>query len=290
MPRQRPDCARLHLPDASLGGCIFVAAERDTRGQSLRDEERFNYFPATPFSMISWVFQGSLHLVDDPGAGGQPTLGAALPRVVFSGPHRGPSASWSPGPIHALSIAMTPDAALDLFGISAEQVVDTVIALDEVASGPIVDRLVAVEPIDGGSAFPTIESILAEAWSDVRAGQHLASVRRWTQSVAMKAAFSRAGLGARQAQRRIRVRTGQSQRDLERYARLEDTIAQAVARPPGVRLDLADLAASAGYADQSHMGREVRRATGVSPARLEALIENEEGFWFYRLLWSHVRR
>ena len=39
-----------------------------------------------------------------------------------------------------------------------------------------------------------------------------------------------------------------------------------------------------GFADQSHMGRAVRRATGFSPARLNRMIESEESFWCYRLL------
>ena len=44
------------------------------------------------------------------------------------------------------------------------------------------------------------------------------------------------------------------------------------------------LAGDAGYSDQSHMGRAVRRATGFSPARLNRMIESEESFWCYRLL------
>ncbi len=46
---------------------------------------------------------------------------------------------------------------------------------------------------------------------------------------------------------------------------------------------LSEIAIDAGYADQSHMGRAVRRATGFSPARLNRAIENEEAFWCYRL-------
>jgi AraC-like DNA-binding protein len=46
---------------------------------------------------------------------------------------------------------------------------------------------------------------------------------------------------------------------------------------------LAQLALEAGYADQSHMGRAVRRATGFSPARLNQRIRTEPAFWYYRL-------
>jgi AraC-like DNA-binding protein len=47
----------------------------------------------------------------------------------------------------------------------------------------------------------------------------------------------------------------------------------------------AELAADAGYADQSHLCRESRRVTGFSPAELHRRILQEEGFWAYRL-WS----
>jgi len=40
----------------------------------------------------------------------------------------------------------------------------------------------------------------------------------------------------------------------------------------------------AGFADQSHMGREVRRVTGLAPGRLDDLIASDEAFWFYRLI------
>lgn len=49
-------------------------------------------------------------------------------------------------------------------------------------------------------------------------------------------------------------------------------------------LDLAGLASDAGFADQSHMGREVRRVTGLTPRRLDELVASDEAFWFYRLI------
>jgi AraC-like DNA-binding protein len=44
------------------------------------------------------------------------------------------------------------------------------------------------------------------------------------------------------------------------------------------------LAAEAGYADQLHFGREVRRTTGFSPAQLRHRAKTEQAFWFYRLI------
>lgn len=54
-------------------------------------------------------------------------------------------------------------------------------------------------------------------------------------------------------------------------------------------LDLAGLASCAGFADQSHMGREVRRVTGLSPAaHLDDLMARHEASWFYQLIEGHL--
>lgn len=53
--------ARFFLPGSPMGGCIFAAVERDTRGAMLSDAQRFNYYPATPLAMISWIFEGEVH-------------------------------------------------------------------------------------------------------------------------------------------------------------------------------------------------------------------------------------
>ena len=66
-------------------------------------------------------------------------------------------------------------------------------------------------------------------------------------------------------------------------------MARASSQPHDGTPDLAALAAEAGFADQSHLGREVRRVTGLPPRRLGELMKTEEAFWFYRLLSEHLR-
>lgn len=98
----------MHVPSRALGACVLAGIERDTRGCLLNDAERFNYYPATPMAVISWIFDGTLHMVEERGPTPRPTLGPVLPRLVFSGPQRYPSVSWSPGEIHALSVGFYP--------------------------------------------------------------------------------------------------------------------------------------------------------------------------------------
>ena len=51
--------------------------ERDTRALALSDAERFNYYPATPLAVVSWIFEGALHPVQMVGtATGEPALSA----------------------------------------------------------------------------------------------------------------------------------------------------------------------------------------------------------------------
>ncbi len=97
------------------------------------------------------------------------------------------------------------------------------------------------------------------------------------------------GEGARQVQRRIKGWTGQSRRDLQLYERVEAAALHGLAGERETPPDLAAAAIDAGFSDQSHLGREVRRVTGLSPRRLETSVRNDEGFWLYRLLKGRPR-
>ena len=48
-----------------MAGYVNLAVERDTRGMCLTDRQRFNFYPASPFPTISWIFEGELHKVED---------------------------------------------------------------------------------------------------------------------------------------------------------------------------------------------------------------------------------
>lgn len=284
-----PTITRLHLPGPALGACIFLAVERDTRGVVLSEAQRFNYYPATPFPMLSWTFEGDLRMVRDSSSSAAPVLEPALSRVVFSGPHRRPSASWSPGPVHALSVAFYPEALSRLLGIRLEPFMEQILPLDAMVSGPLWETLRSVQVVHGVAPFHGIEAALRPLWQTVGGNTTAPTVRDWLKSMAVRLAFSKTGVGVRQAQRLIKDWTGQSHRDLQLYARTEQAMACLAAQPAHAPVDLAGLAAEAGFADQSHLGREVRRVTGLSPRQLDALTRTEEAFWFYRLMKGHFK-
>lgn len=71
------------------------------------------------------------------------------------------------------------------------------------------------------------------------------------------------GFGARALQRLFRAQVGISPKAAIRRFRLQET---AVRLERGDRLRLAHLAAELGYADQAHLARDFKRATGRTPA------------------------
>ncbi|MBP2296926.1 AraC family transcriptional regulator [Azospirillum rugosum] len=279
--------ARLLFPRAALGACVFVGMERDTRGRTLTDDQRFNHFPASPLAVVSWIFDGTLHMVEEREPEGAPQLGQPLPRLFLTGPQRRPFASWSPGPVHALSVAFYPEALARLTGAGADQLIDRIRPLEEVASDPFLAACRSL--FDAGpddAPFRRLEEQLDPLWSgpcprDARVAPLLGD---WLRTLAAKAVLSRAGRGVRQIQRRIKEATGQSQRDLQLFARVEEAVVRASAARDGAPLDLAGLAGDAGFADQSHMGRDIRRVTGLPPGRLDERVARDEAFWFYRLI------
>ncbi len=277
---RRVEYATLHSPGLSLGNCVYLAMERDTRGARLSDADRFNYYPATPFPSISWMLDGDLHMVED-AEDGVSTLGDPLPKVIFSGPTRRPSVSWSPGPVHVLTVGFYPEALARLLDITIEHYVGAVLPLEKVISGGRLDRLATV--LSGQDPFAQAHHLLNSLW-DNEPAQQPSDVRSWLALLAARRASTAGRKGQRSLQRLIKHRTGQSLRDLQLYARVENAFSHVARMSKEESLNFAAVAAESGFSDQSHLGREVRRVTGLPPAKLNELVEHNEAFWMYRLL------
>jgi len=281
--------SKLHFPQSNMRGCIFWGVERDTRGIALSDAQRFNYYPASPLPTISWTFQGVLRMVLDPYSASTPEMGPPLPRVLFAGPHTRPSASWSAGEVHAMSVTLLPETLHRLFGVRMESLVDKILPLESVVTGPLLDKLQVIAPSPVGDTFQCIEKVFEPHWKSAVGEDSMPTIHGWISSLAQRAAFSELGIGVRQLQRKLKQLTGQSQRDLQIYARTEKAMICLADLNEDSPVELADLAAEAGFSDQSHMGREIRRVSGMSPGQLEALMRTDEAFWFYRLLRSGLQ-
>ena len=262
---------RLYLPQPALSPYLFAAILRDTRGRALRHNERFNHFPASPLCAVTWTFEGQTHLLSA-------TKSTPLPRLSFCGPQNAPTMSWNPGEVVAMTLGFYPDAWQALTGQSMEPLLDKALPLEAVVSADMLKIFAAVQ---GPEGFEELQNKLRPHWP--RRAPVARALGAWARSLAVRSTTAGLGRSVRQAQRRLGMWTGQNARSLARYARIEALEAQ-VHRGAG----LAELAQSAGFSDQSHMGRDLKRVTGNSPARLRARIAQDEAFWAYRLLGSQA--
>ena len=273
-----PRAAHLLLPPPRLAGCIALAVVRDTRDLVLSEQDRLNFFPASPLVTLTCVLKGQLHVAHD--LCDLETLRAVSPmQAVFAlPPQSAPLVSWSPGSVVALTIGIFPDAWSLLGG--------------------------AFEPFKQPACIAHAKSVIADAptseagwqgfcdvvdakWSEVQesrqgpmwAGGNL--LADWVRQLTLRSALSGPGRSIRALERRMRRMSGQSRQTLEFFARLDHLHGLTVRNPD---TSAAQIAYDGGYSDQSHMGRSVKRATGFSPVQLNKCIELEEAFWCYRLL------
>lgn len=280
--------AFLTLPRPSLSGCIALGIVRDTRGIAMSDAQRLSHFPRSPYCGISWLLEGEVFEFDREGAEDGSTRMHRLPDLSVSGQRLHPTTMWSPGPAYGVTVIFFPDAWQALTGLDVDEIEGRNLEPDAVLSPDLAAlvRQAAREP-DAEAGFRLFEAGLEPIWQSRRPKGRMAPVwfRDWTNALAMRAATSGAGRSLRQFQRRIKAWTGLSQRELVLQARVEELYVRSLKEGTS---DLAGLAEEMGYADQAHMGRQVRRITGSSPAKIMDLIETQESYWVYRLVGGRL--
>lgn len=207
-----------------------------------------------------------------------------MANALFSGPQNLPTTSWNDGDIHALVVAFYPDAMATMLGVAMDDYIDQSVPLCDLPDGPVVRVLKqAHETGDARRAFEALQQGLAPLWRARRPPQSNFGrmIGDWSRSLMLNAALSHSGRSLRQVQRRIKAATGQPLKRLQTYTKAEEAFVLAL-KDGG--LDMAGIASDAGYADQSHMGRQVRAQTGFTPAELLRGLEHDEAFWSYRLM------
>lgn len=257
-----------------LAGCVFGGILRDTRMARLCDAERVNHFPASPLVTVTLVFEGQLHLIPTGADFSAAANTPALPNVFVTGPCDTPISSWSPGPVVVLSIGFYHDAWVALGG---SQTYDRL--------PPLIDQMIpkSIRAASPADAWAEICAELAITWPDRRpqSASAINGVSDWVRSIAMRAAMSNAGKSIRSYERKLRRLSGQNARSLQFFSAMDSLHKIAVTDTTATP---AQIAVDAGFADQSHMGRAINRATGFSPVKLNRAIEHDEAFWCYRLL------
>jgi AraC-like DNA-binding protein len=192
-------------------------------------------------------------------------------RVLVAGPATQTTlVPMGPGQV-GVGVRFRPGAAPPLVGVSAAELRDQDVALDDLwgPSGTTVANRVADAPSWQGRLGAMVDGLVQRLADDraldpVGAGVAPMLAARPERSVAELA--EDVGLSERQLRRRVEEAVGYPPRLLGRILRFQRFLHAARAAGPGRHL--ARLAADAGYADQAHLTRESRQLTGLPPAAL----------------------
>ena len=280
--------SELWLPGSALASCVRGVVARDTLSVALEESQRYNRLPAVPTCTLLWYLQGECHLLA-PGAPAQPhSLRTPIAAATLCGPFTRPTISWNPGPMHAFSVLLMPDALAHMTGLDTAALLDRIIPAQEVFDAEWQAMFAQVaQAADDEQRVALVESFLLPRWQQSRPASALHShlLTDWSRSVALRAASSGLGRSLRQAERRIKQWTGQTQRNLHGLGRSERAFFEGAQAHQDGAVRWGDIADASGYADQSHMCRESRRITGYAPGELYRLMQRDESFWAYRL-WA----
>ena len=273
----------LMLPRAALAGCVRAYVSRNTQGIELAPNDRLNHYPASPLCTLAWSIRGEGVLVSK---GGVPLHQNVPERVLLMGPQTMPSVTQNIGEVHGLMVFLMPDALQALTGINLAELLDTYAPVEQVLD--VSWQRMANEVLtahDDLARIQCIESFLLPRWEACRASAERSpdSHTGWITHLMTRAALSGVGKSTRQLERRVKLWAGQSMQKLRGMARAETSFFAMRDASEREMLSWAELAFNAGFSDQAHMCREIRRITGFSPDEVRCAINNQESFWIYRL-------
>jgi AraC-like DNA-binding protein len=149
-------------------------------------------------------------------------------------------------------IRFRPEAVAAVFGVDAASLRNRTVALDDVVGTRRARRVLDGEALD--------------AWiRAVEPDGRTAAALQLLRDHPVALASARVGISPRQLQRLLHTHAGVGPKTYQRVVRLQRFLS-VVEGGDG----LAVAAAEAGYADQAHMSREVRRLSGLTPTELLA--------------------
>jgi AraC-like DNA-binding protein len=211
------------------------------------DEDRAGLVLPDGCTDLIWT-QGQGASVAGPDTGPVPTTMSA--GTVILGARFRP---WAGGPALGIPLSELRDQRADLAELRPADARRLSATLDPAtAAARVLDVTSAL--VAGARPDPAV-SQAARLLSDPRARA--------------EAVAAEVDLSLRQLRRRCHAAVGYGPKTLQRVLRFRRFVSRIDARSPspGV-LDLADLAAQAGYADQAHLTRECGRLAGLTPAAL----------------------
>ena len=171
-----------------------------------------------------------------------------------------------------VGVRFRPGAAPSVLGLGGRDLADARVGVSQLWGRAEMERLesklaACASPAQTASVLEGIVVAHVRAAPDPAVEAVVATLRDVGAPVRVAALADRLGLRERQLLRRCTAALGHGPKTLDRILRFQRFRALAAARGD---LDLADLAARAGYADQPHLTRECLRLAGETPAALVA--------------------
>jgi AraC-like DNA-binding protein len=209
--------------------------------------------------------------------------------TLFASQRLGPVRLRRAEPLDCLGVRLQSEAS-DLLGAQAlarsRERIEDLAALDPALS---LDLAAAARAFVGGEsaslwnllerrcADHVVDGAVARAVADIRAGEGQARV---------EAVARDSGLALRSLQVRFRRAVGLTLKEFSRLMRLQATL-RALDEEDG---SITDLAIDRGFSDHAHATRELRRVTGLTPAKLRAALRaDRDGDAAVRLAAAFVR-
>jgi AraC-like DNA-binding protein len=276
--------ASLIAPSDKLGSCVCMYIVRDTLGTS---SSGINHYPATPLCSVVWSLAGATAMA---GSAGNPHAQKFEPgTAVFNGPQPQPWSTSSLGPAHFIIALFYPDAVHALTGLDMSAWVGKSVPASSLLGMPWQTLTAAlIECTNDADRAALINIFLEERWekvSDIADRPH-GLLADWIGPLSGLALSSSVAGSKRTTERRIKAAAGLSLRTMKRMSRAEQALMTARAELDAGKISWSDVAADTGYADQSHMTRDTRALTGLSPGALAHMVEHDDSYWLYNI-WSH---
>jgi AraC-like DNA-binding protein len=168
-------------------------------------------------------------------------------------------------------VRFRPGAAGSVFGVAASTLVDRRVPLDDLL-GSRVERVLreGLEAVlDDTERLDLVESFVRGHRRALDPTADLAALIASDPSLGVDALAMETGVSTRQLRRRFDRAVGYGPAFYARVARLQRFAGAAVRWP---ERGVAELAAHAGYADQSHLAKDTRALAGRTPAALVAAL------------------
>jgi AraC-like DNA-binding protein len=185
-----------------------------------------------------------------------------------------------------MMVLFFPDALHRLTGVDMNAIADQFLPLEGLLSDEWQALAAArVAAADDEARVALLEQFLEPRWQAVRKGGAFDGVGDWVHRLGAQAAAAGIGRSARMAERRVREWAGQPLRRLRRSYRAEQSFIAARDAALKGKVSLGQVAQQGGYSDQSHMNREAREISGLSPGEILRRGLGDETYWIYRI-WN----